>query len=151
MTDQEAVKQLLLRSKAEAQKQIDRIYDCCPLSFETLEVCLTDYILEKFMLSREEAEDVDFQKLSELSLAKSMKISRELVREFDTARSCAGATSAIAKKTLLYMSIQKALKIELAAEKTPKVHTFGEFTSLVWEAMAQSAWWMPRLVTENRP
>lgn len=145
MDSNELIKQTLLRFRQRAQEQIDRIYASDPISFEELNACITAYIQAKFMLEPADCEGVDFQKLPELSLSRSMKISPELVKEFDTARSCAGATSAIAKKTLLYMSIQKTLKIELAAEKTPKVHTFEEFSTLVWEGMKKSGFWRIRM------
>ena len=134
-----------MHSRLRSKEQVDRLYESKKVSFDKLNEHITEYILAKFMLTREECEGVDFQKLSDLSLSKTMQISPELVKEFDTARSCAGATSSIAKKTLLYMAIQKALKIELAAEKTPKVHTFEEFSSLVWDAMKQSDYWKPKL------
>lgn len=145
MNSEEQIKQVLLLSKRRAQEQVDRLTSAERISFEELNECMMAYIQAKFMLEPEDCEGVDFQKLSELSLSRSMKISPELVKEFDTARSCAGATSAIAKKTLLYMSIQKALKIELAAEKTPKVHTFEAFSALVWEGMKESESWRPKL------
>ena len=145
MSEAGKVRKALLRSKMESDGQIDRIRRTDPLSFEVLEECMTEYVLAKFMLTREECEGVDFQKLSELSLSKSMEISPELVKEFDTARSCAGATSEIAKKTLLYMSIQKALQIELQAELTPKIRDFRGLAQLVWEGMERTEFWRPRL------
>ena len=148
MNSAEQIKQALLRSRQLAQEQVDRLYEADSISFSLLNECITAYIQAKFMLEPADCEGVDFQKLSELSLSKSMKLSPELVKEFDTARSCAGATSAIAKKTLLYLSIQKALKIELAAEKTPKVHTFEEFTALVWDGMKESGIWRTKMTQD---
>ena len=145
MDKNEQIKEALLQSKRRAQEQIDRLFESRTVSFDFLNECITAYIQAKFLLEPSDCEGVDFQKLSELSLSKSMKISPDLVKEFDTARSCAGATSAIAKKTLLYMSIQKALKIELAAEKTPKVHTFEGFSELVWDGMKQSGFWQTKM------
>lgn len=139
------IREKLLLSKQLANEQIEALYAAEGISFQDLNERITVYIQAKFMLDPKECEGVDFQKLSELSLSKTMKISPELVKEFDTARSCAGATSALAKKTLLYLSIQKALKIELAAEKTPKVRTFEEFSALVWEGMAKSGFWQERM------
>ena len=145
MKDAEKILEVLRNSRLRSKEQIDRLYAEEKIPFALLNECMTEYILAKFMLERDECEGVDFQKLSELSLSKTMRISPELVKEFDTARSCAGATSAIAKKTLLYMAIQKALKIELAAEKTPKVHTFEEFSGLVRDAMKESEYWQPKM------
>ena len=146
MENREQIKQMLAESGKRAQEQIDRLKESGAISFGELNSCITAYIQAKFMLKPEECEGVDFQELSELSLAKSMKLSPDLVKEFDTARSCAGATSAIVKKTLLYMSIEKSLGIELAAEKTPKVHTFEDVSMLVWDGMKNNENWLPRLI-----
>lgn len=141
----EKVRQILLQSRNKAGKEMDDLRSAEIITFSFLNEKITNFILAKFMLEKGECKGVDFQKLSELSLSKTMEISPELVKEFDTARSCAGATSATAKKTLLYLSVQKELQIELAAEKTPKVHTFEEFSGLVWDAMEKTAIWLPKL------
>lgn len=145
MAENSDIKQLLIKAKTEAKARIDAIYACEPLLFDVLRENLTDYVLARFLLERSECEGVDFQKLSELSLAKSMRISKDLVKEFDIARSCAGASSAMTKKVLLYMALQKDLKIELIAERTPKVHTFDEFAQLVRDSMLKSEFWRARM------
>ena len=122
--DRELARQALLRAKESSQREIDAIYAARPLRLELLRERLTDFVLAKFLLTREEAEGVDFQKLSQLSLAKSMKISKELVKEFDMAQGCAGTSSEIAKKTLLFLALQKQLKLELPARALPRIHSF---------------------------
>ena len=145
MTEEERAKAALLRAKEASQREIDALYAASPLRQEELQERLTDFVLAKFMLTREEAEGVDFQKLSELSLAKSMKISKELVKEFDMAQGCAGTSSAIAKKTLLFLAIQKQLKLQLPAERLPRLHSFSELAALVREAMETTEFWRDRL------
>ncbi|MBR2520707.1 MAG: hypothetical protein IKE62_00815 [Oscillospiraceae bacterium] len=145
VSDERSVRELLLRSRTESRRQIESVFAAQPLRFKTLCSCIRNYILARFLLTQEECEGVDFQRLADLSLSKTMKISPEQVREFDTARSCAGATSAMVKKTLLYMSLQKELNIELDAPKTPKVHSFEEFAQLVWDAMLKTEFWPTRM------
>jgi hypothetical protein len=143
--DRELARQALLRAKESSQREIDAIYAAQPLRLEFLRERLTDFVLAKFLLTREEAEGVDFQKLSQLSLAKSMKISKELVKEFDMAQGCAGTSSEIAKKTLLFLALQKQLKLELPARALPRIHSFQELAELVLEAMRASEFWRDRL------
>ena len=143
--DRELARQALLRAKESSQREIDAIYAAQPLRLELLRERLTDFVLAKFLLTREEAEGVDFQKLSQLSLAKSMKISKELVKEFDMAQGCAGTSSEIAKKTLLFLALQKQLKLELPARALPRIHSFQELAELVLEAMRASEFWRDRL------
>ena len=146
--EQERARQALLRAKTASQKEIDAIFAVQPLRLDFLRERLTDFVLAKFMLTREEAEGVDFQKLSQLSLAKSMKISKELVKEFDMAQGCAGTSSEIAKKTLLFMAIQKQLKLELPAEALPRLHSFQALAELVFSAMRETPFWDGRLSEE---
>ncbi len=143
--DRELARQALLRAKESSRREIDAIYAAQPLRLELLRERLTDFVLAKFLLTREEAEGVDFQKLSQLSLAKSMKISKELVKEFDMAQGCAGTSSEIAKKTLLFLALQKQLKLELPARALPRIHSFQELAELVLEAMRASEFWRDRL------
>ena len=146
--DQERARQALLRAKKASQREIDAILAARPLGIGKLRERLTDFVLAKFMLTREEAEGVDFQKLSQLSLAKSMKISKELVKEFDMARGCTGTSSEIAKKTLLFLAIQKQLRVELPAEALPRLHSFQALAELVFAAMRETPFWAGRLSDE---
>ncbi len=144
----ERAREALLRAKEVSQKHLDAIYACVPLRLDELSERLTDFVLAKFMLTREEAGGVDFQKLSELSLAKSMKISKELVKEFDMAQGCTGTSSAIAKKALLFMAIQKQLRVELPAEALPRLHSFQALAELVFAAMRTTPFWDGKLADE---
>lgn len=143
--DAERIKQILLSSKQLAQEQIDRLYGSDRITFAFLNECMTACIQAKFMLEPEECEGVDFQKLSELSLSKSMKISPELVKEFDMAKSCDGVSSAMAKKVLLFLSIQKQLQIELPAKGTATLKTLDELADLAWNEMIVSPVWQQKI------
>lgn len=144
------MRQMLLEAGKKADAQIDAIYAARPLTVSLLRECLTDYVLAKFLLTREESAGCGFQKLADLSLAKSMKISVELVHEFDIAKSCTGTSSAMVKKALLYNSVQTKLNIELPAEKTPYIQDFGQLADLVWDSMRRSEFWRGRLATEKK-
>ena len=107
-----------------------------PLTYEILHEELYRYILVKFLLTDADRPANDsFADLTELSLAKSMKVSPALVEEFDTARSCDGATSAMAKKVLLYLAIQRALDIELPARESARARTMHDVSRMVWNTM----------------
>ena len=122
------------------------ICETVPLNYDILQEQLRQYVLTKFLLTEEDAPaDKSFDGLVELSLAKSMKISPELVEEFDTAKSCDGATSAMAKKVLLFMAIQRALKIELPALESARVKTLEDLSSMVWNTLAQQPEWRQKM------
>lgn len=136
MDDRAAIRKLLLRSRREADAHMQAIRTADPLTYEMLHEELYRYILVKFLLTDGDRPANDsFSDLTELSLAKSMKVSPALVEEFDTARSCDGATSAMAKKVLLYLAIQRALNIELPARESATVKTMHDVSRMVWKAM----------------
>ena len=141
VSEEKKAREMLLRARDESRQKIRRIYACRPLAYDVLRDCLTDFVLAKYLLTREEASGTDFQQLAELSLAKSMKISRDQVREYDMAKGCTGVSSAMVKKALLFMAIERQLSVELPAEKLPRIHSFDELARLVWDAMKGSGLW----------
>lgn len=146
MATRAELRQLLLRSRTMSERNITAIREAYPLSCELLHEQLYQYVLVKFLLTDEDRPaDDSFNTLVETSLSKSMKVSPELVAEFDTAQSCDGATSAMAKKVLLFMSIQRALGIELPAEESARIKTMRDLSDMVWRTLAQSPEWRERL------
>lgn len=145
MTQQADIKEMLLRSKAAAQKEMDLILAADPLSWEYFHDRLYNFILEKYMLKPEDDTVSSFHELTELSLSRSMKISRELVRDFDLAKGCHGASSTAAKKVLLFMAMQKSLGIEFDAKKTAELVTTEQLIRLAWDTMLSTPGWSGRL------
>lgn len=146
MHDRAVIRRMLLRARNEAQQHMDAICQAMPLTCEYLDQELRQYILAKFLLTAADVpESEDFDAVVERSLAHSMKIHPELVSEFDTAKSCDGATSAMAKKVLLYMSIEKALDIQLPALESARVKTLTDISRMVFRTMEQSSQWKHRL------
>ena len=92
---------------------------------------LRKYILHKYMLPEEECPGDGIRELTEASLAHMMKVSPELVEELDTARSCAGATSAMVKKALLFQAMEKELQITIPADKAAAVPDVGALAALI--------------------
>lgn len=146
MGSREDIRQLLMRSKKAADIYMSAVRDASPLRYDFLREQLNRYVLAKFLLTEADcAEAKTFDALVEASLSKSMKVSPELVAQFDTAQSCDGATSAMAKKILLLMSIQRALKIELPATESARIKTIEDLSLLVWNTLAQQPEWRKRM------
>ena len=137
MPDNISLKELILSSKKAASADIEAIKAQSPLTKAFFEEKLTDYVLHKYLLTREDYERTGgvFSDLTELSLARSMKISKDLVREFDLAKSCDGVSSAMAKKVLLFRSIEKSFDIQLPAKQTAKFKYLSELSDMTWEAL----------------
>ena len=145
MAETEQIRELILSSKRLAAGDMAEIKAAAPLTKELFTEKLRDYVLHKYMLDPAAALPEDFSALTDLSLARSMKISPELVREFDLARSCDGASSAMAKKVLLFMAIQRELGIELPAMASARITNLAALAELAWNELLKSPAWEGKL------
>lgn len=142
MNEFKAIHDLLKAQKNTAAAYAEKIRNTEPLTHDVFYDCMRGFVLTKYMLGESDfTPESSFDDLVEISLAKTMKIDKSLVEEFDTARSCDGATSAMAKKVLLFMAIQKELNIELPAGPTAKLKSLDELIELTWEQLNASADW----------
>ena len=136
MNELKAIHDLLKNQKNTAAAYMEVIRNAEPLTYELFHKNLRGFVLTKYMLDENDfTEESSFDDLVEISLAKTMKIDKSLVEEFDTAQSCDGATSAMAKKVLLFMAIQKELNIELPAGPTARLKKLDDLIDLAWESM----------------
>ena len=145
MADTEQIKELILSSKRLAAADMAEIKAAVPLMREHFAEKLREYVLHKYMLSPEMELPEDFSALTDLSLARSMRISPELVREFDLAKSCDGASSAMAKKVLLFMAIQRELGIELPAMESARITSIAALADLAWGELQKAPAWEGKL------
>lgn len=102
---------LLLKAQQVAQKEAEAIKSEKNPSLKFVYEHLRKYILSKFLLSPDCGED-NLKELASLSLARSLKLDKNLVRELDKAAPCNNATSESTKKVLLLYSIQRDLNIK---------------------------------------
>jgi hypothetical protein len=128
-------KTLITQSRQRAAEHMGRIKNAPALTFELLHRELSAFILCKFLLNEDGEDTANFDELAKLSLSRSMKVSKELVEQFDLAKSCDGVSSVMAKKVLLFMAIQKELGIILPAEQTASAETLRDISVMVWNAL----------------
>ncbi|MBR3397395.1 MAG: hypothetical protein IKG70_06080 [Lachnospiraceae bacterium] len=134
-----SVKEMILASKRAAALHIANIKNAAAIRYDLVRQEVREYIKARFHLTEEDCVTDNFSQLAQISLAKSMKISRELVEEFDLARSCDGVSSHTAKMVLLFMALQKDLGIQFRPLETAEAETLDDIALLVWrELKAQS-------------
>lgn len=131
-----SIKEFLLKNKHTAEQELLLLRTAREKNRRFLEEHLHRYILSKYFLEGSDTGSTDINELTRISLAKSQKIDKGLVEEYDIAAGCSGATSAIAKKTLLYMAIQRELNITISASDITGAKNVSQLADLVWEAMA---------------
>ncbi len=141
MEQKERIREMLLEAQKKAAEHVLLIKERVPLSKEYLHRSLRDYILCKFMLEEEECTSDNLDEITEISLAKSAGISKELVKDLDIAKTCSGGSSAMTKKVLLLLAIQKDFAVYLPTEGTGNVRTLPDLSELVWDAMSEKESW----------
>ena len=109
MDAQEQAKALILAARAAAASHAEAIRTAPELTRELVRREVRGYILAKFHLTEADCVTESFPELAAISLSKSMRLSPELVKEFDLAHSCDGVTSQTAKMVLLFLALQRDL------------------------------------------
>ena len=135
MDEQERARQLILESRRAAAGHIEAIKTAPALTRELVRREVRGYIMAKFHLTQADCSTDSFRDLAGLSLSKSMRLSPELVREFDLARSCDGTSSQTAKMVLLFLALQRDLDIRFDPMATAEAETLSDIGDLVWEQL----------------
>lgn len=122
-------------ARAEAARHAANVRDDPAPSREFTVREVAAYVRAKFHLDESDCEGRTFDEIVSLSLSKSMKVSPELVKKFDLARSCDGVSSERAKKSLLFVALQKDFDIKLDPLEAVYAETLDEVGMLVWKAL----------------
>jgi len=136
--DRDRVRRELLEHTAAAAREARMIRECRPPRKEYIRDHLRAYILAKYMLPEGQCGSNSIRELTEASLAYMMQVSPELVAVLDTARSCAGATSATVKKALLLQAMERELDIQLPAAEAVAAPDIDTLAGLITGLMTDS-------------
>lgn len=129
------IKNHLISHREHAQHQIDYIKAHRHMEEDELHTYIYDYVLYKYNLFGEVADVYVLDDLAELSVAKAIKLSKEQAIAYDNKASCDGATSAMNKKVLLLMAIQKELNIKFPLDEVVQIKDTKKFTSVVYRQL----------------
>ena len=97
---QSSAKEMILASKKAAAEHIANIRNAPELTRDLVRQEVRAYIMAKFHLTDEDCTTDNFSRLAQISLSKSMKISHELVKEFDLAAYTEGDSTEISTEQL---------------------------------------------------
>ncbi|WP_462416818.1 hypothetical protein [Eubacterium ramulus] len=129
------IKNHLISHREHAQHQIDYIKAHRHMEEDELHTYIYDYVLYKYNLFGEVADVYVLDDLAELSVAKAIKLSKEQAIAYDNKASCDGATSAMNKKVLLLMAIQKELHIKFPLDEVVQIKDTKKLTSVVYRQL----------------
>ncbi len=136
--DFSAVKDRLVGHREKAEQQIRYIKEHPELSSEELHERIYDYVLFKYNLYGEVKGVTKLNDLAELSVAKAIRLSREQSIAYDNKASCDGATSAMNKKVLLLMAIQRELEIRFPLDRVVAITSTDLLAEEVKKQLSQS-------------
>ena len=129
------IKNHLISHREHAQHQIDYIKAHRHMEEDELHTYIYDYVLYKYNLFGEVADVYVLDDLAELSVAKAIKLSKEQAIAYDNKASCDGATSAMNKKVLLLMAIQKELNLKFPLDEVVQIKDTKKLTSVVYRQL----------------
>ncbi len=129
------IKNHLISHREHAQHQIDYIKAHRHMEEDELHTYIYDYVLYKYNLFGEVSDVYVLDDLAELSVAKAIKLSKEQAIAYDNKASCDGATSAMNKKVLLLMAIQKELNIKFPLDEVVQIKDTKKLTSVVYRQL----------------
>ena len=121
------------------QKSVEYMKKMQSLSYptwETLHEDLYGVILSKYILLGDVTDVYNLTELAELSVAKTIRMPKEESRQLDGAHSCEGTTSAMNKKVLLLMALQKGLGIKFLPDTTADLTDTRQIAQEVWHLLA---------------
>ena len=139
MDEQERARALILESRRAAAGHIAAIKAAPAPTRELVRREVRGYIMAKFHLTEDDCATESFRDLAGLSLSKSMRLSPELVKEYDLARSCDGTSSRTAKMVLLFLALQRDLGIRFDPMSTAEAETLTDVGDLVWEQLKKQS------------
>lgn len=129
------IKNHLISHREHAQHQIDYIKAHRHMEEDELHTYIYNYVLYKYNLFGEVSDVYVLDDLAELSVAKAIKLSKEQAIAYDNKASCDGATSAMNKKVLLLMAIQKELNIKFPLDEVVQIKDTKKLTSVVYRQL----------------
>ena len=121
------------------QKSVEYMKKMQSLSYPTWETLYEDlygFILSKYILLGDVTDVYNLTELAELSVAKTIQMPKEESRQLDGAHSCEGTTSAMNKKVLLLMALQKGLGIKFLPDTTADLTDTRQIAQEVWHLLA---------------
>ena len=133
--DRKQVREVLLKYAKAAAWEARCVRENGETDFGYLRAHLRGYIFSKYMMPEGECRSDRIADLTEASLARMMKVTPELAKVLDTARSCAGATSATVKKALLLQAMERELGVILPAAEAVAAVDVSALAAVVMRAL----------------
>ncbi len=131
------IKETIMRLKESASQYADSILRRPEISYEDFSGLFTLYLCNKFMLTPEELVTDDFYEICKLSAEKASNLPKGLLDASELASKCGGATTAMNKKVLFLLAVNREYGITIRAEESVQVETFTQLKQLVYQKLCE--------------
>ncbi len=105
------------------------------LTYEEFDRLFTLYLCEKFMLTPDELVTDNFYEICQLSAEKASNLPKGLLDASELASKCGGATTAMNKKVLFLLAVNREYGIVIDAKESVQIETFTELKRLVYNKL----------------
>lgn len=128
-----------MRLKESASEYADSILKEKDLTYEWFSGLFTSYLCSKFMLTPEEIITDDFYEICKLSAEKASHLPKGLLDASELASKCGGATTAMNKKILFLLAVNREYGIEIVAEESVQIETFSGLKALIFAKLQEKS------------
>lgn len=129
------IKETIMRLKESASEYADSILKKDGISYDEFSELFTNYLCSKFMLTPEEIVTDDFYEICKLSAEKASSLPKGLLDASELASKCGGATTAMNKKVLFLLAVNREYGIVINADESVQIETFTELKQLVYNKL----------------
>lgn len=120
---------------SKANEQLILIKSHTNQNYEFVHTCIKNYVNYKFMLDNDECPSEVILELSEHSIAKAAKLSRDELALVEVSSGCTDVSTAVTKKVLMLLGIQKTLNIKFPTETTAYIDTISDLAQAILEQL----------------
>ena len=126
------IKEKIMKNKESALQCAGFLCSHPELCFEEFSEWFTRYLCDKFLLTPEELVTDNFYEICQLSAEKAAHLPKGLLDASELASKCGGATTAMNKKVLFLLAVNREYGITITAEEGVQIETFTELQKMVY-------------------
>ncbi len=133
-----AIKDKILQQKKDSQLYVKMIREGRKsLSRETFGKLFLQYMCAKFLLEPEEITTDNFYEICQISAEKAAKRPHGELDAAESASKCGGATTAMNKKILFLLAVNREYGIKVTAEDSVQIDTFTQLCDCVYKKISE--------------
>ncbi|WP_288775820.1 hypothetical protein [uncultured Eubacterium sp.] len=133
-----AIKEKILQQKKDSQFYVKMICEGqSSLSREVFGSLFLQYMCAKFLLEPEEITTDNFYEICQISAEKAAKRPHGELDAAEAASKCGGATTAMNKKILFLLAVNREYGINVTAEDSVQIDTFTQLCDCIYQKLEE--------------